>query len=84
MMDGQTAMILQDPSKDGGPKKKDSHNVLTKKLSDSATSSKTYWSILNTFHNGKKVPLINTFHNGKKVPLIPPLLIENNLEADYF
>ena len=56
----------------GVQKKKDSHNVLTKKLSDSATSSKTYWSILNTFHNGKKVPLI------------PPLLIENNLEADYF
>ena len=72
MMDGQTAMILQDPSKDGGSKKKDSYNVLTKKLSNSATSSKTYWSILNTFHNGKKVPLI------------PPLLTENNLEANYF
>ena len=72
MMDGQTAMILQDPSKDGGSKKKDSYNVLTKKLSNSATSSKTYWSILNTFYNGKKVPLI------------PPLLTENNLEANYF
>ena len=56
----------------GVQKKKDSYNVLTKKLSNSATSSKTYWSILNTFYNGKKVPLI------------PPLLTENNLEANYF
>ena len=30
-----------------------------KKLSDLLTSSKTYWSIMKTFFNGKKVPVIS-------------------------
>ena len=47
-------------------KKDDYYNALAKKLSDPATSSKTYWSILKTFYNTKKVPII------------PPILIENN------
>ena len=36
------------------------------------TSSKTYWSILKTFYNTKKAPII------------PPILIENKLETDFF
>ena len=30
-----------------------------KKLNDLLTSSKTYWSIMKTFFNGKKVPVIS-------------------------
>ena len=46
-------------------KKDEYYNRLSKRLSDPNTSAKTYWSILKTFYNGKKVPLI------------PPLLIED-------
>ena len=46
--------------------------ALAKKLSDLTTSSKTYWSTLKTFYNTKKVSLI------------PPILIENKLEAEFF
>ena len=35
------------------------------KLANSCTSAKTYWSILKTFANGRKVPVI------------PPILIKN-------
>ena len=53
-------------------KKNDYYNALAKKLSDPKTSSKTYWSILKTFYNTKKVAII------------PPILIENKLETDFF
>ena len=46
------------------------YNQLAQKLNDPKTSSKTYWSILKTFYNGKKEPLI------------PPLFINNKLEPD--
>ena len=39
-------------------KKNDYYNGLAKILSDPTTSSKTYWSILKTFYNTKKVPII--------------------------
>ena len=52
-------------------KKNDYYNAVAKKLSDPKTSSKTYWSILKTFYNTKKVPII------------PPILIENKLETDF-
>ena len=51
--------------------KSEYYNRLASKLNDPKTSSKTYWSILKTFYNGKKVPLI------------PPLLIDNELEPDF-
>ena len=35
------------------------------------TTIKTYWSILKTFHNGKKVPII------------PPFLINDELISDF-
>ena len=38
--------------------KDDYHKQLARKLTNPKTSSKTYWSILKTFYNGKKVPLI--------------------------
>ena len=41
------------------------------KLNDLTNSLKTYWLILKTFYNGKKVPLI------------PPLFINNKLEPDF-
>ena len=52
-------------------KKNDYYNALAKKLSDPTTSYKTYWSILKTFYNTKKVPII------------PQILIENKLEIDF-
>ena len=53
-------------------KKIDYYNALAKKLSDLTTSFKTYWSILKTFCNTEKMPII------------PPVLIQNKLEADFF
>ena len=46
--------------------KENFYNNLTKKLNNPNTSSKTYWSIMKTFVNGKKT-------------IIPPLLVNNNL-----
>ena len=47
------------------------YNQLAQKLNDPKTSSKTYWSVLKTIYNGRKVPLI------------PPLCINNRLEPDF-
>ena len=52
-------------------KKNDYSNALAKKLSDPTTSSKTYWSILETFDNTKKVPIT------------PPILTESKSELDF-
>ena len=51
--------------------KDDYHKQLARKLTNPKTSSKTYWSILKTFYNGRKVSLI------------PTLVINNKLEADF-
>ena len=51
--------------------KDDYHSRLAQKLSDPNANSKTYWSILKRFFNGKKVPII------------PPLSINNRLESDF-
>ena len=51
--------------------KDDYDKQLARKLTNPKTSSKTYWSILKTFYNGRKV-------------LLTPLLVINNkLEADF-
>ena len=42
------------------------HECLADKLNDSKTAPKTYWTILKTFVNGSKIPLI------------PPLLVDSN------
>ena len=47
------------------------HGQLAQKLSDPCASSKTYWSILKRFYNGRTVAFI------------PPLLINNKLESDF-
>ena len=53
-------------------KRKDEYyRQIAQKLSDPSASSKTYWSILKIFYNGKKVPIT------------PPLLINNKLDADF-
>ena len=44
------------------------HSKLSQKLSNKATSSKAYWSILKTFLNDKKIPCIPpVFHDNKFV-----------------
>ena len=44
------------------------YSKLSQKLSNKATSSKAYWSILKTFLNDKKIPCIPpVFHNNKFV-----------------
>ena len=43
---------------------------LGKKLNNPLVQAKTYWSILKTFYNGKKIPLI------------PPLLVNNMFVTD--
>ena len=51
---------------------KNDYNLhLANKLIDSTTSSKTYWSILKTFYNGSKIPIIL------------PLLINDKSETDF-
>ena len=47
------------------------HERLAIKLNDTKTSLKTYWSILKTFVNGSKIPLI------------PPLLVNNEFKTDF-
>ena len=44
---------------------------LSTKLANPSTSSKTYWSILKTFVNGKKIPVI------------PPLLANDKFVTNY-
>ena len=47
------------------------YNELAMKLSNPKTSSKTYWCILKTFYNGRKIPII------------PPLLEDGKCESDF-
>ena len=47
------------------------HERLAIKLNDPKTAPKTYWSILKTFVNGSKIPLI------------PPLLVNNEFVTDF-
>ena len=52
--------------------RKDNYNLhLANKLVYPTTSSKTYWSI------------VKTFYNGRKIPFIQPLLINEKLETDF-
>ena len=46
------------------------HERLAIKLNDPKTAPKTYWSI------------VKTFANGSKIPLIPPLLVNNEFVTD--
>ena len=46
------------------------HERLANKLNDLNTTPKTYWTILKTFVNGSKIPLIS------------PLLVDNKLVTD--
>ena len=40
-------------------RKEEYPNHFALKLSDAMTNAKTYWSLLKTFYNGKKVPIIS-------------------------
>ena len=46
------------------------YEIIGKKLNDPLLQPKTYWSILKTFYNGKKIPLI------------PPLLVDDKFVTD--
>ena len=48
-------------------RKSDYYSQLAQKLIDPTASSKTFWSILKTFVNGSKVPLIPPLNVGNKV-----------------
>ena len=52
-------------------RKKDYYCALSDKLNDPHTSAKSYWSILKTLYNGKKILLI------------PPILISNKLALNF-
>ena len=52
-------------------RKEDYYCALSDKLNDPHTSAKSYWSILKTLYNGKKIPLI------------PPILISNKLISNF-
>ena len=52
-------------------RKEDYYNFIASKLNNPKTSVKTYWSILKSFYNGKRIPVI------------PPLLINNELVSDF-
>ena len=49
-------------------RKEDYHNFLASKLNNPKTSAKAYWSILKSFYNSNKIPII------------PPLLINNEFK----
>ena len=54
--------------------RKDDFNLhLANKLVDPTTSSKTYYGL----------SILKTFYNGRKIPIIPPLLINDKLENDF-
>ena len=44
---------------------------IASKLNDPSTAPKTYWSILKSFVNGKKIPLI------------PPILVNDQLVTNF-
>ena len=46
------------------------YNNLAKRLNNPLLQAKTYWSILKTFYNDKKIPII------------PPLLIDDKFVTD--
>ena len=50
------------------------HSKLAAKLVNPSTSAKTYWSILKTFTNGRKVPVI---------PIKVPLLINDEFISNF-
>ena len=62
---------INEVSKIISKRKEEYHYHLASKLNNPSTSAKTYWSILITFYNGKKVPLI------------APLQIGNTLVSDF-
>ena len=52
-------------------RKQEYYNDIALKLNNPKTSAKTYWSILKTFYNGKKISVI------------PPLLINHKLVSNF-
>ena len=62
---------IEEFSEDISKTKEQYYDNLAKKLNKTKRSPKTYWTIMKTFYNGKKIPLI------------PPLLINDKLEFDF-
>ena len=55
---------INEVSKIISKRKEEYHYHLASKLNNPNTSAKTHWSILKTFYNGKKVPLISPLQIG--------------------
>ena len=68
MIDGKVAMIMVKSIRSS---KEKIHLCLSAKLSDLSNSANTYWSLLENFVNGNKVPVI------------PPLLVNGNLSLTF-
>ena len=64
-------VTIMNVSEDISKSKEQYCDCLAKKLNNPMTSPKTYWAIMKTFYNGKKIPLI------------PPLLVNDKLECDF-
>ena len=62
---------IEELSEDISKSKEQCYDCVAKKLNNPRTSPKTYWTIMKTFYNGKKIPLI------------PPLLINDTLDLDF-
>ena len=62
---------IDEVSEDISKSKEQYYDSLAKKLNKPKTSPKTYWA------------LMKTYYNGKKIPLIPPLLVNDKLECDF-
>ena len=54
-----------------GKSKDEYYYRLGKRLNDPSISAKSYWTILKTFYNKRKIPLI------------PPLLVNNSFVTDF-
>ena len=58
-------------------------NNIALKLNDPMTTTKTYWSILKAFYNGKKVPIIPPINEW--IPLINDrLILDIEVKANHF
>ena len=62
---------IEEVSEDISKIKEQCYDCLDKKLNNPKTSPKTYWAIMKTFTNGKKIALI------------PLLLVNDKLESDF-
>ena len=62
---------IEEVSEDISKSKEQHYDCLAKTLNNPKINPKTYWAIMKTIYDGKRIPLI------------PPLLINHKLESDF-